>query len=257
MSSINRLRLSIGMWLIVAGTAAAQTENPDQEVVPEGETESPSDDILAGPEVQEEDSALPPDFSGSSDRGSPIVIPPEQWMSILRSLDLTDEQAADVSEIEEEVRQAMLEFRAEYGEELREIDRTRRESNDRGERLPPELQRRFVEINREMPSLVEAQERLWLILDDGQKAQMSEQLEQMRRRIMEERERRFAQEMVSDRPMETTAPPEMEPRTQPDDEAEGLDEAGQRRLRFLRERQLERPRGAPPSERDFQFRDGE
>jgi len=215
------------------------------------------EELLAGPEVHEDDAALPADFTGASQRAA-AVISAEAWMRILRSLNLTEEQTAEINAIEQEVRQAMLEFRRTYGEELREFERLRREAAESGKRPTEEMQRRYAEINKLAPSPVEAQEKVWALLTEEQQTEMSARLEELRQRMIEERRRRAGDQQNTDVPMDRMmaprAPGEREERTIADD---GIDEAGKRRLRFLRQRQLARPPGAPPTgrERDFQFDD--
>jgi Spy/CpxP family protein refolding chaperone len=238
---------------IVCGVMAAGA--PAQESS-EGAAQS-KEELLAGPEVREDDTALPADFTGASQRAA-AVISAEAWMRIVRSLDLTDEQTARINTIEQEVRQAMLEFRQTYGEELREFERLRREAVASGKRPTEEMQRRYAEINKLAPSPVEAQEKIWALLTEEQQTAMSARLEELRQRMIEERQRRAGEQQNTDVPMDQMMAPrrpgDPEERTIAED---GIDHAGQRRLRFLRQRQLSRPPGAPPTgrEREFQFDD--
>lgn len=229
---------------MAAGGGFAQESN-------EGEAQE-KDDLLAGPDVREEEADLPADFTGASQRAA-AVITSEVWMRTLRSLSLTVEQAAQIGAIEQEVRQALLEFRRTYGEELREFERVRREAIASGKRPSPEMQLRYAEINTLAPSAVDAQERIWALLTDDQKADMSTRLEQVQQRIVDERRRRAAGPQESGQPMDQMMQGAAEngERTIADND---IDEAGQRRLRFLRARQLSRPPGTPPSDREREFR---
>jgi hypothetical protein len=243
------IRIIVSGVLASAITASALAQDSTQKSGEENEK------LLGGPDVKDDDSAspLPPDFSGSNQRAA-AVISAEVWMRALRALELTEEQRGAIDAIEQEVRAQTLEFRQTYGEELREIERARREAQQRGERPPPDMLLRYAEINKHAPSPVEAQEKIWALLTEVQQDAMSARLEEVQQRMIEERRRRAQGQAETDQPMDAMSMEGTAPdgeRTSPD---EAIDEAGKRRLAFLRSRQLSRPAGAPPSERERRFR---
>lgn len=244
---------------LLAVPAMGQTSQPDRGQKPPPAAKDQSDDpgrILGGPEITENSDRPIDQFGRPNQRGrAQQIIPVEQWLRVLRTLKLTDEQRGAAERMLDDYRRRAGEFREKYGRELQEINRARQKAREDGRDFDPALNRKARQIMAQNPSAIEAQQQIWQVLTDDQQDAMREQLAELRT----QRLRQFRNDRAGDDRMGMEGGGDRF-----DDEgvsrnlgghldSPGLDEAGQRRLRFLRRFQKGRQPGAPPTAKDREF----
>jgi hypothetical protein len=205
-------RPKLGLFaLALASAGYAQTSRPDAGAATQpADVETPSG-LLAGPRVSDDGDDSNTAFGGRQ-RGQRAV-PVREWFRVLDGLRLDPQQQAEINRIRRELRRAWQASRA-----------ARRE----GEDARPSGGSRAGGPEAVAPVLETFQKRIWMLLDDTQQATMRAELAEVRTRIARRRAERMATE-----PGDDVTPP-----TGGGDV--GLDEAGRRRLAFLRARQTRR-----------------
>lgn len=237
--------------------------------------------ILGGPEVIEDARGGSPFDRRGDRRPQEPPIPPERWLRMLFAFELSEDQRGNLQRLLADFRDRQAAFREEHGERLRRLDRLRREAEQSRRPLDPDLVAESQRLMSAMPRLESVQEQAWKLLTEEQQSRFKTMLAEEAARVMAERaarergSRAGGQAMQGDQPMrgetmqsdptmrnagEPMAPgqPARQPAApdvrRPGSENSGLDEAGERRLRFLRSRQKSRQPGLPPEREDFEFR---
>lgn len=244
---------------LLAAPAIGQTSQPDRGKTSPPAAKDQSDDpgrILGGPEITENSDRPIDQFGRPNQRGrAQQIIPVEQWLRVLRTLNLTDEQRGAVERMLDDYRRRAGEFRQRYGQELQEINRARQKAREDGRDFDPALNRKARRIMEQNPSAIEAQRQIWNVLTDDQQDAMREQLAELRaKRLRQFRNDRAGTDRMGMAGGGDTSNDEGASRNLGGHlDSPGLDEAGQRRLRFLRQFQKGRQPGAPPTAKDRKF----
>lgn len=239
---------------------------------------SPPGGILGGPEVVEDARGGSPFDRRGDRRPQEPPIPPERWLRMLFSLDLSEDQRTGLQALLNDFRDRQAAFRDQHGERLRQLDRQRREA-ERAQRPPDaEMIAELQRLMSAMPRLDSVQEPAWRLLTEEQqlrfKAVLAAETERiLAERAARERGQRSAGQAMQDAPANRPGDMMMQPdppmrgtmkpgeplqtrsttAARPGQDGADLDEPNQRRLRFLRSRQKSRQPGLPPGREDFEF----
>lgn len=144
--------------------------------------------ILAGPAVEPraQDRSRPA-FPGAENTRREPDVPLQQWMRVLRSLDLTIEQRDMLKATEAEFTKSQRDYLESQPAEVREIMRKAREARENGEPPPPEARETLRKFEEGRPKAQEYQQQIWDQLTAEQQGQMKAKLDEIKARRAQER----------------------------------------------------------------------
>lgn len=229
--------------LTIAGWSFGQSDTP--------QTDEPNPDLLAGPDVQndeagDDDGAMYSD-DAMIERLRTQELPPRVWIREVDRLDLSGEQKNVLEQTLREFRQAQADHRRAHGDEMQEIRRKLREARRGDQQAPAEVRKQLQAIREAAPKFSTYQQRIWEALDTGQREALTERLKIVREEMIREaqqRRERFGEGGRRGRGMrggddrrrgpDDMRPPGVGPGGRPFD---SFDERGLRRMLFLMKHQ--------------------
>lgn len=268
---ITRCGCLSGVLLASFGLAlpcAAQQEPPvrDKETAKDDAQREATRDILAGPKVNDESMAASTGFGMGDRQQREAPIPALQWFRVLQSLELTEEQAETVQSLRQRFEAAAAAYRREHAETLRDLERKIQAM--RAGTLPPDrsIAQQLERLRAAAPNQERLQEAVWQVLTEDQQQTMRDRFVEIRQRQAERAaaagrpadraammesmrggdERARREDAMRENTMngEMMTPDrfgsaELEPARPGEMRGRGLDERGLRRLRFLRQFQVQ------------------
>jgi hypothetical protein len=173
-------------------------------------TPSPSDaGLLAGPPVEEEATVQNGGRQGlvPGARRQQESLPIRVWISAVRDLGLSPEQQSQVQAIVNEFQAAQRRYQQEHGERMRGLQQQARDSRAAGKEPEPAVREALQKLDSESPKAIDAQRRIWGVLNETQQARMRERLTELEKQAQE---RRRTDERAAD-----AGPPTRTPNAQP------------------------------------------
>jgi hypothetical protein len=136
----------------------------------------PSDDLLAGPTIQQEDVTDEDMLSRrlqETGKSNKLNSNRQQkfWLASLQSLELTNDQKIEVRAILEELKQIQQEFHKTYGKEVAELRKAHRNGMKSDNPLSDESRKRMMELLELAPEISVYQEKVWVLLTVDQKTE--------------------------------------------------------------------------------------
>lgn len=210
--------------------------------------EPPTDDLLAGPSIQDEE-VTNEDMALARQRmtGKKINHSKKQqlWLSTLRSLELAEDQKVVVQGVIKEFREVEKEFHLTHGKELAKLRKEAKSARKEGNIVPENIRTRMNEIMEVAPDPSNYQEQVWVILTPDQQSEFKKKYQQgieneKKRRAKREGKNHSARDgMMRDGGFSPKDSPFRDRRIDPMDDRyerhdDALDEASLRRIKFLR-----------------------
>ncbi len=197
-----------------AGLVAGQTSRPD-----DGQSQPRSAHprgLLAGPRVSPERGA---DEAEVAPDRRPVTLAPLRWYRLVQQLDLTGDQQRAIRAVWREYERKMQAYRKTHGPRVDRLSGLARQARADGGDLPALDRQELRRLQTLRPQGDSYQLRIWHQLDEPQQQRLRGQVAEARLEMT-----RLRRDGNADRD---------------ESPASGLDEAGRRRLRFLRSRRLE------------------
>jgi hypothetical protein len=206
-----------------ASTAMAQSRESDKDAAPPASKQPVDSDVLAGPSVEDEADEGNDNMMGPGGQRRRVEsLPLRQWMQQVRGLDLTAPQQQDIAAIMRELEQAQQAFRAEHGEQMRQIQEQIQQMRRGGREPDPALREQLQKLEGDMPKPLDYQRRVWDVLTGEQQETLRERIAELEQRMQQQRRRNGARgadsrsppsgdQMTSEAPMRGDAAPPMTP----------------------------------------------
>jgi len=188
--------IAVSLALPNWGTLSAAGAPPDAK--PQANPPASTNDggLLAGPKVEEQAQQRDDPRMGEQGRREgarrQVEVSFQDWMGLLRGLDLKPEQQTKIRAIAAEFQSAQREFTQSQGEEGRELARQAREARQAGKEPPKELRDKLQKMEADRPKAESYQQRIWAELTEEQRDQFKAKLDEYRQRMLERREQRKA-----------------------------------------------------------------
>ncbi|MBC8523275.1 hypothetical protein H8D29_05055 [PVC group bacterium] len=229
--------------------------------------QEPTEDLLAGPTVQDQEvthedmRAERSRVTGKGDKNHQNRDQLRLWMTTIRSVDLTKKQQEEVSSLVHQLRKAQDKFQKEHGKEIRELKKKSKEAKKNGNDIPDDVGTRTRELLAIAPDPAEYQSKAWVLLSEDQQTEFQKKYQV----ALEELKKRLEKRKGKNDPMmdeETKGQDHRKRDFDNDDQqirdkqnyrddrefdGDSVDEAGIRRIRFLR--RLHRLRNESPSDK--------
>ena len=196
------MRRSPAVWIVLfmltGTTALAQTTRPETSVKAATAGENSSKGLLAGPTVdeialRETDSR----FGGPGRARDQVTVPIRQWLALLRTLELNDEQDVEVRRLVQTYRSAARDYQRTHSGRSRQLQAQAREARSVGRDVQPKVRRELVKLRSLAPKPAKTQERIWALLTESQQASMRNELSEIRERIIQRRAARKRTDAMS------------------------------------------------------------
>ena len=158
------LRIRIGLGFLVS-MATITSGSYAQEV---------TDDLLAGPTVQDEDvtqqdmQAERSRVTGKNGNSHQNRQQIRVWMNTLQSLALTQNQQTEITSLVEQLQKARAAFQKKYGKEMRDLREKSNAAKKNGSDIPDEVGSRTRELQTMSPNPEEYQAKAWALLSEEQ-----------------------------------------------------------------------------------------
>ena len=220
--------------------------------------QSPADDLLAGPSVQDEEvtqedmRAEQLRVTGKGDRNQQSRQQVRLWMKTLQSLDLSKEQQTEIQSLVHQLQKAQEEFQKTYGAELAKIREEQRKANSAAFAAQAAKEAENANVLMKLaPKPEEYQAKAWALLTENQQKDFQKKYQSAIEEMEKRRENRMGKgaPMMGDdqRPKNGIGRDDFNGRDRdrarsdsPKNVEVSPDEAASRRVRFLRRlRQLE------------------
>ncbi|MDP6693105.1 MAG: hypothetical protein QF444_02170 [Phycisphaerales bacterium] len=229
--------------------------------------QEPTEDLLAGPTVQDQEvthedmRAERSRVTGKGDKNHQNRDQLRLWMTTIRSVDLTKKQQEEISSLVHQLRNAQEKFQKEHGKEIRELKKKSKEAKKNGNDIPDDVGTRTRELIAIAPDPAEYQSKAWVLLSEDQQTTFKKNYQEAIDKLLKKRDMKNK----SDSPMmdEETKRQDHRKRDFDNDDqqirdkqnhrddrefdGDSVDEAGIRRVRFLR--RLQRLRDESPSDK--------
>ena len=134
---------------------------------------TPSDDLLAGPSITDEEVTYQDMQSRRlQETGKKATLNSRQqlkfWMTALESIDLRQDQQIAIKALVDELRAKQHEYQKTYGSELSKIRKEQRDARQGGKTPTEALRKRMMEMMGFAPDPTMYQERVWALLTPDQ-----------------------------------------------------------------------------------------
>ena len=142
--------------------------------------QSPADDLLAGPSVQDEvvtQEDMRSDRARVTGKGQGQHQSREQmrlWLMTLQSVDLDTEQQIEVRALVQQLREAQAAFEKKYGKEMSELRKKTKEVREKGGDVPENIGTRTRELMELAPDQTKYQTKAWSLLTEDQQSNFQE-----------------------------------------------------------------------------------